>query len=103
VNTLEESLTMLNPASLDVLIISQIDRLQTIEDPRIRMAVLTYMFALYLDAVGVDRKRALEIVDRGLRYARDHNTSEMRGLAVYLRKECRDAGVQDNSNIEYPY
>jgi hypothetical protein len=95
-----EALSMINPASLDVVIISQIDRLQNVEDPRVRLAVLSYLFAMYLDAVGVDRKRALEIVDRGIRFAREHNTSEMRGLELYLRKECRDAGAKP---VDYPY
>lgn len=84
-----EALSMINPAALDTSIVSVIDRLQTIEDPRVRLAVLSYTFALYLDAVGVDRKRALEVIDRGIRYAREHNTSEMRGMDMYLSKECR--------------
>jgi len=84
-----DALSMINPAALDTNIISMVDRLQSIEDPRVRLAVLSYLFTLYLDAVGVDRKRALEVCDRGVRYAREHNTSEMRGLDNYLRNECR--------------
>lgn len=95
-----QSLSMVNPASLDVVIIQMIDRLQTVEDPRVRLATLSYLFALYLDAVDVDRKRALEMVDRGLRYAREHNTSEMKGLDIYLRRECRGSGA---APVDYPY
>ena len=84
-----DTLSMINPAALDTNIVLVIDRLQTIEDPRVRLAVLSYTFALYLDAIGVDRKRALEVVDRGIKYAREHNTSEMKGLDTYLKKECR--------------
>lgn len=84
-----DALSMINPAALDTNIISVVDRLQTIEDPRIRFAVLSYLFTLYTDALGVDRRTVLETVDRGVRYAREHNTSEMRGLDDYLKKECR--------------
>jgi len=84
-----DALSMINPAALDTNIILMVDRLQTVEDPRVRLAVLSYLFALYLDAVGIDRKRALEVVDRGIKYAREHNTSEMRGLDLYLKKECK--------------
>lgn len=84
-----DALSMINPAALDTNIILMVDRLQTVEDPRVRLAVLSYLFALYLDAVGIDRKRALEVVDRGIKFAREHNTSEMRGLDLYLKKECK--------------
>jgi len=84
-----EALSMINPAALDTNIVLVIDRLQTIEDPRVRLAVLSYTFALYLDALSVDRKRALEMIDRGIKYAMEHNTSEIRGTLDYIKKECR--------------
>ena len=84
-----ESISMINPAALDTNIILVIDRLQAINDPRIRAAVLAYLFKLYFDALGVDIKALLGVIDRGVKYAREHNTSEMRGLDDYLKGDCR--------------
>lgn len=84
-----ESLSMINPAALDTSIITLVDRLQRIEDPRVRFAVITYMFTLYTDALGLNRAKVLAIAERGVKFAREHNTSEMRGLDMYLKKECR--------------
>ena len=80
-------LSQLPATAYDTILVSLIDKLQTIEDPRIRFAALSMLFVLTCQELDIDIRKVLGYVERSIRDARTQDTAEMRGLCDYIRKE----------------
>jgi len=80
-------LSQLPATHYDTILVSLIDKLQHIEDPRVRFATLSLMFMLTCQELGMDPVRVLEFTGRSIEDARKQDTAEMRGLVQYIRKE----------------
>jgi len=80
-------LSQLPATHYDTLLVSLTDKLQHIEDPRVRFATLSLHFLLTCQELGTDPRRVLEYTGRAIEDARKQDTAEMRGLVDYIRKE----------------
>lgn len=80
-------LSMVPATHYDTILVQLVDKLQTIEDPRVRFSALSLLYTLTCQELDLDARRVLEHTGRSIEDARKQDTAEMRGLVEYIRKE----------------